>query len=95
MEDLRLYCDEMEAQLKDWNAKIERLKVNARLSEGEAELEIKDEIQFLDLKKRGVERKLRELRHASGEACQFLKDDMKEAMSDLEHSVQNAVSKFT
>ncbi|MCJ7593645.1 MAG: hypothetical protein MUO52_02595 [Desulfobacterales bacterium] len=94
MEDLRLYCDEMEAQLKDWDAKFERLKVKARSSEGETELEIKDEIHFLDLKKRAVEANLRELRVANGETCQLLKEDMKEAMSDLEHSFQEAVSKF-
>jgi len=94
MEDLRLYCDEMAAQLKDWEAKFERLKVKARSAEGETELEMKDEINFLNLKKGAVEGKLRDLRIASDETCQLLQEDLKEAMTDLEKSFQDAMSKF-
>jgi hypothetical protein len=94
MEDLRLYCEEMESQLKEWDAKFERLKVKARMAEGEAQIEMTDEIDFLGKKKRAVGEKLHALREATGEACVILREDMGAAMRDLESSFQNAMAKF-
>lgn len=94
MENLQIYCDEMSAQLKDWDARLERLEVKARMTKGDAELEILDEIHFLKTKKQAVVGKLGDLRDATGDACQLIKDDMQKAMSELEASFENAISRF-
>ena len=94
MKDLQVYCDEMEAQLKEWDAKFERLKVKGEMAEGDAQFEISDEIDFLKTKKKAVEEKLRELRGATGEACVLIKEEMQAALSDLETSFANAFSRL-
>jgi len=94
VENLQIYCDEMSAQLKEWDAKIGRLEVKARMTKGDAEPEIVDEIHFLKTKKRAVVGKLGDLRDATGDACLLIKDDMQKAMSDLEASFENAISRF-
>ena len=94
MEDLQIYCDEMEAQLKEWDAKLERLKVKAKLTEGDTQIEMSDEIHFLNMKKGAVEEKLRELRAATGDACLIIKADLNEALKDLETSFQNTSVRF-
>jgi predicted transcriptional regulator len=94
MRDLQIYCDEMEAQIKEWDAKFERLKVKGMLAEGEAQIEIGDEIGFLRIKKRAVEEKLQELREATGEACVLVKEEMQAALDDLETSFANALSRL-
>jgi hypothetical protein len=94
VKDLQIYCDEMEAQLNEWDAKFERLKVKGKMAEGNAEIEISDEIDFLKTKKKAVEEKLRELRDATGEACLLIKQDMQAALADLETSFANALSRL-
>jgi hypothetical protein len=91
MRDLQIYCDEIEAQIKEWEAKFERLKLKGMLAEGDAQLEITDEIDFLRTKKKAVEGKLQELREATGQACVLVKEEMRAALEDLETSFANAL----
>jgi hypothetical protein len=94
MRDLQIYCDEMEAQIKEWDAKFERLKVKGMLAEGDAQIEIGDEIDFLRTKKKAVEEKLLELRESTGEACVLVKEEMQAALEDLEMSFASALSRL-
>ena len=94
MKDLQIYCNEIEAQLKEWDAKLDRLKMKAKLAEGDIQIEMSDEIHLLKTKKKAVDAKLNELRDATGDACLMIKEDLTEALKDLETSFQNTTSKF-
>ena len=94
MEDLKVYCDNMEAQLNEWDAKLENLKVKARLADTDLRMELGDEINFLATKKNAIVGQVGDLRSASANACVLIQTDMGKAMQDLESSFQSINAKL-
>ena len=94
MEDLKVYCDNMEAQLNEWDAKLENMKVKTRLVAADLRMELGDEINFLVTKKNAIVGQVGDLRAASADTCVLIQTDMEKAMQDLENSFQNISTKL-
>ena len=94
MDDLKIYCDDMETKLKDWDIKLEKLKIKSKMVKGAEELELGDEINFLEMKKQALEKMLGDLRGATGDTCLLIKNDMEEAFEDMVTSFERAISRF-
>lgn len=88
------YKKKLEAQLDEWDAKIDVLKAKANKADASARLEYQETIEDLK-KKRAVARdKLQELREASGEAWKDLKQGLEQIWSDLGAAIKSATSRF-
>jgi nucleotide-binding universal stress UspA family protein len=93
-EKRKAYQEKIEAQLKEWGAKIEDLKAKAQKSK--AELKTKYEIQIEDLraKQEAVQKKLREFRESGEEAWEGLKIGVEKSLEELKGSLDSALSTF-
>lgn len=88
------YQEKLEAQMREWNAKIEELKAKADKVKAEAKIEYYEQIQELHSKQAVVQAKMKTLTDSGEEAWEELKSGVEHAWSDLKSSVEKAVSKF-
>jgi len=94
MENKEAYRDKLEAQMREWSAKIDLLKARADQAEAEAKIEYNKRIEDLRQKKEALQTKLSELQNASDAAWQDIKAGTERAAADLKDAVQSALSKF-
>lgn len=94
METKDAYKARIDAQLKEWSAKIAELKAKAEVAEASAKVEYVNQVEALRLKKEKAQAKLDELKKAGDEAWETLKAGVDQAVSDLKNSINSAVSKF-
>lgn len=88
------YQDKMNAQLREWRAKIDMLKARADKAEAEQKIKYYKEIESLHTKQRQLQEKLDELRSAGDGAWKDVKSGVELAWEDLRGSVERAVEKF-
>ena len=88
------YRKKLEAQLDEWNAKIEVLKAKANKAEASAKVEYHETIEDLQKKRSNAKDKLQELRNAGEDAWEDLKGGLEQSWSDLEAAVKAATSRF-
>lgn len=94
MSQKQAYQEKMEAQLKEWGAKIDELKAKAEKAEADAKLEYHKRIDGLQAKRNAVEAKLAEVKASGEEAWENLKDGAERAWNELRSAVNEAASKF-
>jgi chromosome segregation ATPase len=94
MENKEAYKDKLEAQMREWSAKIDLLKARADQAEAEAKIEYNKRIEDLRQKKEALQAKLSELQDASDAAWKDIKAGTEKAAADLKDAVQSALSKF-
>ena len=90
----KAYQDKMDAQLKEWQAKIDVLKAKADKAEAEQRARYYESIEKLRAKKKAADAKLAELHRAGEEAWDDIKTGMEKAWEDLKLSVEEAKNKF-
>jgi len=88
------YVAKVEAQLKDWGAKIDKLKAKAEKSGGAVKAKYDQQIEELRKKQEAVRGKMKDYRTTSGEAWGDLKESLDQALGDLKKSIKQAVSRF-
>jgi len=88
------YRKKLEAQLDEWNAKIDVLKAKANKAEASAKVEYHETIEDLQKKRSNAKDKLQTLRNASEDAWEDLKGGLEQSWSDLEAAVKAATSRF-
>jgi len=88
------YRERLEAQFKEWKAKIDSLEARASTVSSEAKGELIKEIDELRRKKTVVKEKWSELQKSSGEAWEITKEGVEKAVSELKHAFDKVVSRF-
>lgn len=88
------YQEKMEAQLKEWQARIDTLKAKADKAQADQKVKYYEKVESLRMKQMTANEKLRELRQASEGAWEDLKAGMEMAWDDLKLSVEEARKKF-
>jgi hypothetical protein len=88
------YQKKMDAQLHEWQAKIEVLKAKAEKAEAEQKIKYHEEIETLRKLQQQVEAKLDQLRNAGSGAWDELKSGVDRAVQDLQGAVESALDKF-
>lgn len=88
------YQQKMNAQLEEWQHKIDALKSKADKAEAEQKLKFYEQIESLRTKQMAVHEKLEELRTASESAWEEVKAGVELAWRDLEQTFERAVNKF-
>jgi hypothetical protein len=92
--DKKAFIDKLTAQLKQWDADIEKLKARAEEAQGEAKTKYNKKIQDLRDKKEAARDRLEEVKQASEEAWEKLKSGTEKAFNEMKDSLHAALSKF-
>ncbi len=90
----REFIETMEAQLKVWDAELQKLAAKAEKARAEAKADLDDQIKKLRVKRAETKTRLDELRGKSGEAWVDLKDGIEKAWRELKTGIDKAVMKF-
>lgn len=90
MDEKLVYLEKMQAQLKDWTAKIDALIVKADKAAVGKRAEYQEQIRALQAKKKIAEERLQILRTAGEGAWR----DAKEAMEKISGDLRAAFKKF-
>lgn len=88
------YQEKIEAQLKEWGAKIDELK--AKVEKSKAEIKMKYEKQIEDLwnKQGALQKKLLEMKESGEEAWEGLKSSIEKSLDELKDTFDRAIAKF-
>ena len=92
--DRKAYIEKLDAQLKEWNAKIDELKARGEKVTEEKKKEYGQQLEILHSKQETAKKKLRDLREAGDEAWQSIKTGVDHAWSELKASIEEATAKF-
>jgi nucleotide-binding universal stress UspA family protein len=93
-EKKKAYQEKIEAQLKEWGAKIDELKARAETSKAELKTKYEKQIEDLRAKQEVVQLKLREFRESGGEAWEGLKTGMEKSLEEMKGSLDRALLTF-
>ena len=75
------YIRKLEAQLKEWDAAIDKLQAKAKKAEAEAQLTYKKQLKALRAQRKEAMEKMEEMRQASEGAWHDMKSGMEQAWS--------------
>lgn len=88
------YRERLEAQLKEWKAKIDRLEARTSMVSSETKADLMKAIEELRGKKMIVKDKYSELQKAGGEVWDTTKEGVEKAAAELKHALDKVVSRF-
>lgn len=88
------YQKKMEAQLKEWSAKIDVLKAKADKAGAEQKIRYYELIDSLRANQQKVREKLDKLRASSETAWEELSNSVEHAWEELKNAVERAGKKF-
>lgn len=88
------YQKKMEAQLKEWSAKIDALKAKADKAGAEQKIKYYEHIESLRARQQKVREKLDKLRASSEAAWEDLRGSVEHAWEELKSAVERAAKKF-
>ncbi len=87
--------NEFEKQYEKIKPRIEQLKASAKTMSADARVELQEQIDALKEKQGVFEKRLTEIKAASGDAWKELSAGTKSAWDDLERTFTNATSEFS
>lgn len=94
MENKKAYQERMEAELREWQAKIDVLKAKADKAQADQKLEYEEEIEALREKQEQVRERLEELQDAGEDAWQEVKAGLDAAWEDMRSATDRALDRF-
>jgi dsDNA-specific endonuclease/ATPase MutS2 len=94
MEKMEEYRQKLEAQLKEWKAKIELLEDKAAKATGETRAELLRAVDELRREKGVVKDKMNELQKESGVVWEQMKERVDKAASELKSALDKVLSRF-
>jgi chromosome segregation ATPase len=94
MTDYQIYKQKAEAQIKEWEAELDKLKAKAQKAQAEGKAEYQDEINELEDKLAKGREILNELSERGSEAWESMRQGMDKAWSALSSSFKEAKAKF-
>lgn len=94
METKEEYHGKMEAQLSEWGAEIDKLKVRADKAAADTRQGYYDEIDALRAKQASLQAKLQELKTSNSGAWGDLKEGLDRSWNEVKDSVSKATARF-
>ncbi len=88
------YRQKLEAQLKEWKAKIDRIEARTSMVSSETKAELMKEIEELRRKKMVVRERWDEVQKTGGEAWDTLKEGVEKAAGELKQALEKVFSRF-
>jgi len=90
----KAYEEKLEAQLKEWNAEIDKLKAKAAKAKADAQITYHEKIAKIKEKKEVVQKKMTELGNAGEDAWEDLRAGVEKAWKNFEDAVKSAMNQF-
>ncbi|EXJ14973.1 sll1863 family stress response protein [Imhoffiella purpurea] len=94
MTDREAYVEKLKAKLDEWDAEIDKLEAKAKSVGADAEVKYHEQIAKLKEHRAEASSRLAELRSASGDAWQDIRDGAQRASDALGEALKSAWSKF-
>jgi len=94
MDMKKAYLDKIQAQMKEQQAEIEKLRAKTQQLEADARLNYQNQMEELDSKMHQANERVVELKQAGGGAWNELKSGAEIAWKDLSSAINKASSKF-
>jgi chromosome segregation ATPase len=88
------YQEKIQAELREWQARIDTLKARADKARAEKKVEYYEQIETLRNKREQARQKLEELQAAGDSAWEDLKAGVDSALEDLGQAVGKATDRF-
>lgn len=88
------YQEKLEAQLAEWDARLDLIKAKAKGLEGEAKIEYENQLQALQHQRQEALARLKDLRRRSELAWEDLKDGTERAWGELGKAMESFASRF-
>jgi hypothetical protein len=86
MSNKKVYQEKVEAQLEQLQADIKKLKAQAKETKADAKIEYQQQVSDLIAKQKAAEQKLQQLRQATTESWEELKNGTDKAVNALQQS---------
>ena len=90
MESKQAYQEKMQAQFKEWNAKVDVLKAKAEKVQAGAKADIQEQIKKLREKQQQMQKNLDGLQKAGEGAWDNAKQSVETAWEDMKNAVSSA-----
>jgi len=94
MKDRKAYIEKLTAQLKVWDAEIQKLEAKADSAKVDAKSEYQQRIQKLRERREEAQSKVNKLQQSSEEAWDELKAGTEKVFADIKNTFNNTIAKF-
>jgi uncharacterized protein YbjQ (UPF0145 family) len=88
------YQEKIEAQLKEWSAKLHEMKAKADKATADAKIEMYKQIDHLRAQKDAAQQKLNDIKGASAESWEALKTGSEKALEEMKKTWESVKAKF-
>ncbi|HZR46503.1 MAG TPA: hypothetical protein VFA47_07360 [Candidatus Manganitrophaceae bacterium] len=88
------YQEKMDAQLREWSAKIDQLKAKADKAKAEAKIEYYDQIEALKAKQKVVQAELQKLKASGEEAWEKVRTGVENAWGEMKSAVEGVAARL-
>jgi uncharacterized coiled-coil DUF342 family protein len=88
------YQEKLEAQLREWSAKISELKAKADQASADAKIKMYQELDDLKARKGAAQEKLNEIKAAGAEKWESLRAGADQTLADLKSRWETIKGKF-
>ena len=90
----KAFIEKLDAQLKQWNADIEKLEARAREAKAEARIKYEQQLRDLRTKKADAQTRLDEVKQAGDDARKTLRKGAENAFEEMKSAFATAASKL-
>jgi len=90
----QVFQEKLEAQLEEWDAKLDKLKAKAPVLKGKVHTEYDKQLEALAEKRANANEKLQELRKHAEDAWEDLKGGAESAWADMRVAMERIASRF-
>ena len=94
MASKKAYQEMLEAQLKEWDAKIDLMRAKAEKMQAEVKIEFENQLQALRAKRDEANAKLRDLQKRSEDAWEDLREGTQKAWDEFSKAAEKFFSRF-
>lgn len=94
MSNKEAYEKKMEAQIEEWEAELSKLKAQSKQHSADAEIEYNNRMKELEAKKEKANAKLDDIKNASAESWEDMKDGMQDIANDFGNTLDDIKANF-
>jgi len=88
------YQEKIEAQIKEWTAKLQEYKAKADKASADTKIQMYQQIDRLRAQKETAQQKLNEIKAASGESWEALRAGSEKILAEMKKTWEDMKSKF-
>jgi hypothetical protein len=88
------YQEKIEAQLKEWSARLQELKAKADKATADAKIEMEKHIEELRAKKEAAQHKLNDIKTAGADSWEALKSGSEKTLEEMKKTWDRVKARF-